>query len=163
MKIRAATPADAVEIAAIYNFYVENTHHTFEIEKISVSKMQQRIFETLENYPFLICEENDEVVGYAFAARYKSRAAYLHSVETSVYVKDGCSGKGAGSRLYESLFEDLKRLPVHAIIAGIALPNDASIRLHEKFGFEKVAHFREVGRKFGRWIDVGYWEKINLN
>lgn len=160
MKIRTAKPEDAASIVEIYNFYVENSIATFEVEAVSKSEMRRRVSEILENYPFLVCEENGVLLGYAFAARYKSRAAYRHSVEISVYVKNGTERKGVGSILYEHLFAELKAKPVHAIIAGISLPNERSVRLHEKFGFEKVAHFREVGFKFGRWIDVGYWEKI---
>lgn len=163
MKVRTAKAEDAAAIAAIYNFYVENSYATFETEIVSESEMRRRVLEILENYPFLVCEENAGIVGYANAVRYKTRAAYLHSVEISVYVKNEINGKGIGTVLYEYLFTELKDKPVHAIIAGISLPNEASIRLHEKFGFEKVAHFREVGFKFGRWIDVGYWEKIQEN
>ena len=163
MKIRTANLEDAAAIAAIYNFYVESSHSTFETENVNESEMQRRVSEILENYPFLVGEENGEIIGYAYAARYKTRAAYRHSAEISVYIKNGIEGKGIGSILYENLFTELKAKPIHAIVAGIALPNEASIRLHEKFGFEKVAHFREVGFKQGRWIDVGYWEKIQKN
>jgi phosphinothricin acetyltransferase len=154
---------DAVAIAAIYNFYVKNSHSTFETEIVNEMEMRRRISEILENYPFLVGEENGEIIGYAYASRYKTRAGYRHSVEVSVYIKNGINGKGVGTILYENLFDELKAKPVHAIVAGIALPNETSIRLHEKFGFEKVAHFREVGFKQGRWIDVGYWEKIQKN
>jgi phosphinothricin acetyltransferase len=154
---------DAAAIAAIYNFYVESSHSTFETEMVNEMEMRRRISEILENYPFLVSEENGEILGYAYASRYKSRAGYKYSVEISVYVKNGINGKGIGTILYENLFAELKTKPIHAIVAGISLPNDASIRLHEKFGFEKVAHFREVGFKHGRWIDVGYWEKIQKN
>jgi len=163
MKIRTAYLEDAAAIAAIYNFYVERSHSTFETEIINKSEMRRRVSEILENYPFLVGEENGEIIGYAYASRYKTRAGYRHSVEVSVYIKNGIEGKGIGTILYENLFAELKTKSVHAIVAGIALPNDASIRLHEKFGFEKVAHFREVGFKHGRWIDVGYWEKIQKN
>ena len=163
MKIRMANLEDAAAIAAIYNFYVESSHSTFETEMVNEMEMRRRISEILENYPFLVSEENGEILGYAYASRYKSRAGYKYSVEISVYVKNGINGKGIGTILYENLFAELKTKPIHAIVAGISLPNDASIRLHEKFGFEKVAHFREVGFKHGRWIDVGYWEKIQKN
>lgn len=161
MKIRAVDTADAAMIAEIYNFYVENSHATFEIETVSEAEMRRRIETIAQNYPFWVGEIENELVGYAYAAKYKERAAYRHSVEISVYIKTDAVGKGIGARLYEKLFESLKPLPIHAIIAGISLPNEASVRLHEKFGMEKVAHFREVGFKFNRWIDVGYWEKIN--
>ena len=161
MNVRRVKAEDAAPIADIYNFYVSNTHHTFETEKITLAGMRKRIGEIAGNFPFLVCEENGEIFGYAFATRYKARQAYRHSVEVSVYVKDGSHKKGIGKSLYQGLLESLAETDVHAIIAGIALPNDASVRLHERFGFEKVAHFREVGFKFGRWIDVGYWELIN--
>ena len=163
MKVRTAYLEDAAAIAAIYNFYVESSHSTFETETVNESEMRRRVSEILENYPFLVGEENGEIIGYAYASRYKTRAGYRHSVEISVYIKNGIEGKGIGTILYQNLFAELKAKPVHAIVAGIALPNEASIRLHEKFGFEKVAHFREVGFKHGRWIDVGYWEKIQKN
>lgn len=161
MNFRKVTIEDAAQIAEIYNYYIENTHHTFETEPIGSIEMQKRINETIENYPFFVCGEGGEIFGYAYAAPYKSRCAYKSSAEVSVYVKNNLRQKGVGRMLYEKLFEELLQTDVHAIIAGIALPNEASIKLHEKFGFEKVAHFREVGFKSNRWIDVGYWELIN--
>jgi phosphinothricin acetyltransferase len=160
MKIRQVKLVDVGQIAEIYNFYILNTHHTFENETVSIEEVKKRIFEISENYPYLVAEENEEILAFAYVAKYKSRSAYKHSVEVSVYVKDGIKGKGFGTKLYEKLFAELELTDVHAIIAGIALPNEASIRLHEKFGFEKVAHFREVGFKFEKWIDVGYWELL---
>ncbi len=160
MNIRPIKLADARQLAEIYNFSVQNTHHTFETEVVSFEEMQNRIGEIIKNYPYLVAEENGEILAYAHAAPYKSRCAYRSSIEVSVYVKNGTKGKGIGTKLYEKLFEELKQTDVHAIIAGIALPNDASVKLHEKFGFEKVAHFREVGFKFYKWIDVGYWELV---
>ena len=161
MNIRRVKFSDAAQIAEIYNFYVLNTHHTFETEPVIVGEMQNRVGEIVENYPYLVAEENAEILAYAHAAPYKSRCAYNSSIEVSVYVRNGIKGKGFGTKIYEKLFEELAKTDVHAIIAGIALPNDASVRLHEKFGFEKVAHFREVGFKFYKWVDVGYWELIN--
>jgi len=161
MIIRKVEIKDARQIAEIYNFYIENTHHSFEIEPVGIEEMKRRIVETNENYPYLIAEETREILAYAYASCYKPRSAYKNSVEVSVYVKNNLKQKGIGTKLYERLFEELSKMEVHAIIAGIALPNEASIKLHEKFGMEKVAHFREVGFKLGRWIDVGYWELIN--
>ena len=161
MIIRQAALADAALIAEIYNFYVQNTHHSFEIEPVGFEDMQRRIIETSESYPFLVAEESKEILAYAYASCYKPRSAYKHSVEVSVYVKKDVQQKGIGTKLYERLFDELSKMDIHAIIAGISLPNEASIKLHEKFGMGKVAHFREVGFKLGRWIDVGYWELIN--
>ena len=161
MNVRKAELSDAGKIAEIYNFYVLKTHSSFETEAVTAAEMSRRIGEIFESYPFLVGEENGEILGYAYAARYKTRTAYFRSVEISVYVKNGIHRRGIGSKLYEKLFELISQTGVHAIIAGIALPNEASVKLHEKFGMQKVAHFREVGFKFGRLIDVGYWEIIN--
>ncbi len=163
MNIRRAEVCDAAQIAGICNFYIENTHSTFEMETIDSEEMRNRLNECFsENYPFYVCEENGEISGYAYGRCFRPRRAYRHSIEISVYVKTGCEKKKIGTKLYEKLIPEIKNGGFHAIIAGIALPNDASVKLHEKFGMEKVAHFREVGFKFGRWIDVGYWELINL-
>ena len=161
MIIRTVESGDAAQIAEIYNFYILNTHHSFEIEPVGLEEMKRRIAETSENYPYFVAKENEEVLAYAYASCYKPRSAYKNSVEVSVYVKNNLKQKGIGSKLYEKLFEELSRMDVHAIIAGISLPNEASIKLHERFGMEKVAHSREVGFKLNRWIDVGYWELIN--
>jgi L-amino acid N-acyltransferase YncA len=159
MHIRPADPDDAVDIAYIYNYYIATSHCTFEIEPIDELEMQKRMREaTTAGYPFLVAEDGDEIVGYAYAHEYKSREAYRHSVEVSVYVRPGHDGRRVGTTLYDALFSELAAGDFRAVIAGISLPNDASVHLHEKFGFNKVAHFREVGRKFDRWIDVGYWE-----
>lgn len=161
MIIRKVEVEDAEQIAGIYNFYILNTHHSFEIEAVSLEEMRNRISDINRNYPYLIAEENKEILAYAYASCYKPRSAYKHSVEVSVYVKNDLKQKKIGTKLYERLFDELSKINVHAVIAGISLPNEASVKLHERFGMEKVAHFREVGFKFNRWIDVGYWELIN--
>lgn len=161
MKIRSAKINDGGQITEIYNYYIHQTHHTFETEPITSIEMQNRIEDITKDYPFLVAEEDGEILGYAYSTKYKTRQAYRHSVEVSVYVKNDCKRKKIGKSLYRELLNILSGTDVHAIIAGIALPNEASIKLHEDFGFEKVAHFREVGFKFGKWIDVGYWELIN--
>lgn len=161
MNIRKANLTDAAQIAEIYNFYIKNTHQTFETEPLSADEMRTRISDISEDFPYLVAEENGTICGYAYAAQFKLRRAYEFSVEVSIYVKADAKQKGIGTQLYEKLFAELRETDFHAIIAGISLPNDASIRFHEKFGFEKVAHFREVGYKLGRWVDVGFWELIN--
>jgi L-amino acid N-acyltransferase YncA len=161
MNIRKAAITDAAQIAEIYNYYIKTSHATFELETIDAAEMENRISETFQkNYPFFVCEEDEEIVGYAYGRMFRPRRAYQHSIEVSVYIKNGAEGKGVGTKLYEKLFPEILQKDFHAIIAGISLPNDASVKLHEKFGFEKVAHFREVGFKFGRWIDVAYWELL---
>ncbi len=158
MNIRHARNEDAAQIAEIYNYYITSTHHTFETEPLAASDMTARIEDVSSGYPFLVAEKDGEVLGYAFAVQFKLRDAYEHSAEVSIYVKNEAKQKGIGTRLYDQLFKELGETLTHAIVAGIAMPNDASIAFHEKLGFKKVAHFREVGYKLGRWIDVGYWE-----
>ena len=162
MDIRLATSADSATIAEIYNHYVTKTHHTFETEPVSEKVMATRINTVGKRYPFLVAEIDGMVRGYAYASRFKLREAYEYSAEVSIYVSSEAKKGGLGSALYNDLFSRLEDTHVHAFIAGIALPNDASIRFHEKLGFEKVAHFKEIGYKLGRWIDVGYWEKLNI-
>ena len=161
MQIRFAAATDAPALAGIYNFYIENSHSTFEIREVSISEMEGRLMKTQESgYPFFVAVHEDEIVGYAYGSPFRPREAYRHSVEVSVYIRNGNEGQGIGTRLYEVLLDKLLDLGFHSIIAGISLPNEASIKLHERFGFEKVAHFHEVGNKFGRWIDVEYWQLI---
>jgi phosphinothricin acetyltransferase len=161
MLVRKADPQDAPAVAAIYNHYISTSHSTFEIEPIDSTEMLRRMEDGWgEGYPFLVCEIDGEITGYAYGHQFRPRRAYKHSIEVSVYIRAGHEGKSIGSVLYKQLFDEIDNGDFHAIIAGISLPNDPSIRLHEKYGFTKVAHFREVGHKFGRWIDVGYWEKI---
>jgi L-amino acid N-acyltransferase YncA len=158
--IRPATLTDAEAICGIYNYYVLNTHFNFEEETVSVDEMQHRIEKIIRKLPWLVYEQEGKLVGYAYASEWKSRCSYRYSVESSIYLKHGESGNGIGSKLYGALLGELEKLEVHAIIGGVAQPNDASIALHEKFGFEKVAHFKQVGFKFNKWIDVAYWEKL---
>src|SRR5215213_2649257 len=161
MNIRNVNPEDAAQIAEIYNYYIKNTHQTFETEPLTAEEMRARIDEISEDYPYLVAEENGDIYGYAYATQFKMRQAYEFSAEVSIYVKADAKQKGIGTQIYEKLFEELQETDIHAIIAGISLPNDGSVRFHEKLGFTKVAHFREVGYKLGRWVDVGYWELIN--
>ncbi|WP_043319746.1 arsinothricin resistance N-acetyltransferase ArsN1 family B [Microbulbifer sp. HZ11] len=157
--IRQAEKSDAANIAEIYNYYVLNTCITFEVEPVTEEEMTLRILECQENgLPWLVAEYEGEVVGYSYASKWKGRCAYRHSVEATVYLDRTAVSKGWGSKLYSDLFSKLAKSGVHAVISGIALPNDASVSLHEKFGMEKVAHFKEVGRKFDNWVDVGYWQ-----
>lgn len=161
MNIRKVEMADAAQIADIYNYYIVNTHHTFESDPLSAEEVEKRIAGTSENYPYLVAEFDGLIQGYVYAAQFKLRQAYKHSVEVSIYVRNQAKQKGIGSELYEKLLEQLSETSVHAIMAGISLPNEASVRFHEKLGYKKVAHFKEVGYKLGRWVDVGFWEMLN--
>jgi phosphinothricin acetyltransferase len=159
--IRMAAAGDAAAIARIYNHYIVHSFATFETEPVASSDMASRIAETLAvPLPWLVATHAQDVVGYAYAARWKGRSAYRHSVEASVYLDAGHTGSGIGRRLYSALCEVVVGLRMHALIGGIALPNRACVALHERLGFRKVAHFAEVGYKQARWIDVGYWQRL---
>ena len=159
MEIRPCQPEDSQSICDIYSYYVENTVISFEEVAPTVAEMAQRIATCTETYPWLVCHDGVEIVGYAHAGKWQQRCAYRLCVESTVYLKHGKAGKGYGTGLYRELLAVLQRQGFHMAIAGIALPNEASVKLHEQCGFTKVAHFSEVGRKFDRWRDVGYWQK----
>lgn len=154
--IREFKGGDEYQIADIYNHYVLNTHHTFETEMISAQEMLSRILETKQHYPFIVFEKEGQILAYAYASRWKQRQAYDRTVESSIYVRPNQHGKGIGSLLYTSLLDALKKGKIHCVLAGISLPNDISIYLHEKLGFKKQGVLKEVGYKFDRWIDVEY-------
>lgn len=156
--IRPARSGDAQRIADIYNHYVLNTTVTFEEEAVVPEEMAKRIADYSARFPWLVHEEGGEVLGYAYAAPWRPRSAYRHSAEATVYVDKDRRRGGIGSRLYGRLLAELRGADLKALMAGIALPNEGSVGLHEKLGFRKVGHFEDIGYKFGRWIDVGYWE-----
>jgi len=158
--IRDGVLADAERIAQIYNYFIHNTVASFEEESVSVETMTQRMAEIMQTYPWLVYEDGGEIVGYAYASAWKARTAYRHSVEGSIYLDVTKVRKGIGTQLCEALLTRLKKMSVHCVIGGVALPNPASVGLLEKMGFEKVAHFKEVGWKQGKWVDVAYWEKV---
>lgn len=158
--IRSATTGDAQAIAQIYNPYISETIITFEEEQVSAEEIQERISRVIaSSLPYLVAELDGHVCGYAYATPWRVRPAYRFSTETTVYLGKAHVGKGLGKMLYSELMERLASLGVHVAIGGVALPNGASVALHEKLGFKKVAHFEEVGKKFGNWVDVAYWQK----
>ena len=156
--LRHCTPRDAAPICDIYNYYVRETVVTFEESPVLEAEMAKRIADVTSHLPWLVWEENGAIVGYAYASPWKVRAAYRHAVEASIYLAPNATGRGLGSRLYTALIAELRQRGLHCVIGGAALPNAASVALHQNLGFRKVAEFREVGFKFGRWIDVAYWE-----
>jgi len=159
MKIRPATSTDGLSLSNIYNDYVKNTVITFEEEVVSAAAMGQRVVKVHDhNLPWLIAEVDHTVVGYAYAAPWKERSAYRFSVETTIYLDAEHCRTGYGTQLYQQLFDEIRRCGMRVAVGGIALPNAGSIALHEKMGMQKVAHFAEVGFKFGQWVDVGYWQ-----
>ncbi len=158
--IRLAADGDAAAVAVIYNHYVRHTLVTFEEEDVSAATMAERMRDVrTAGLPWLVAEHEDRLVGYAYATKWKPRHGYRFSVETSVYLAHDMGGRGIGSALYAVLLPQLATAGFRTAQGGIALPNDASVRLHEKFGFRKVAEFPEIGIKFGQWTPVGYWQK----
>lgn len=159
--IRFASIKDAASISNIYNYYVRNTEISFEEEEVSVEEMGRRIEKIIAEFPWIVYEEEGKVLGFAYAGKWKERSAYRHTVEDTIYVEHGERGKGIGRKLFEKLIEEIKKdTDRHVIMGVIALPNGESVEMHERNGFKKAAHFREVGYKNGKWIDVGYWERV---
>jgi len=150
---------DAAEICAIYNYYIENTTITFEEAPLQTADMEGRMREINLKYPYLVLEDEAGVVnGYAYVTTWKERSAYKYAAELSIYLRNGFQGRGMGTALMEKLLEEVRKTKIHSLIAGITIPNEKSITLHEKFGFKRVAYFTEIGYKFDQWLDVGYWE-----
>jgi phosphinothricin acetyltransferase len=158
--IRAVFDTDISAIVDIYNYYIEETIATFEEQAITTDDMHRRITKVSgDNLPWLVAEDDSgQVIGYAYACKWRERFAYRFSVEITVYLSVNHAQQGLGTQLYTALFDELKSLSINTVIGGISLPNPASIALHEKFGLKQVAHFKEVGFKFGQWLDTGYWQ-----
>jgi phosphinothricin acetyltransferase len=160
LRIRTATPDDAAAIAAIYAPIVTDTAISFELEAPSAADMRQRIVATLALLPWLVGEDaQGAVCGYVYASKFRERAAYQWAVEVTAYVRSDCRGQGIGRQLYTRLFSLLAELGYVQAVAGITLPNAASVGLHEALGFEPATCYRQVGYKHGAWRDVGYWQK----
>ena len=160
LRLREAVAADGAALAAIYNHYIANTTITFEESPIDAAEMTARLADVMgAKLPYIVAEHGGRIAGYAYASKWKGRCAYRFTVETTVYLDRDAVRRGIGSALYRELLRRLQAAGLHAAIGGIAIPNDASISLHERMGFTQVGLFREVGFKFGRWIDVGYWQR----
>lgn len=159
--IRPATENDLEAINDIYNHYVAETHITFDDEQISLEARREWFshYSTTGRHRVLVATGDGQITGYASSSRLRPKPGYLTSVETSIYLAAEAVGRGVGSRLYAALFKALEGEDIHRAYAGIALPNPASIALHERLGFKRVAHFSEQGRKFGRYWDVDWFEK----
>ncbi|RZL10214.1 MAG: N-acetyltransferase family protein [Rubrivivax sp.] len=159
MEIRPFAPGEEHGICELYNHYISHTTVTFEETPLSAQAMRARIDDYRQHYPWLVCETEGQIVGYSYASKFHHRAAYRHTVESTVYVRQGFGRRGIGQALYQPLLRQLARQGCHVALAAIALPNEGSAGLHEALGFTKAGHFSQVGRKFDQWIDVGYWEK----
>ena len=156
--IREVTYSDTGMTAEIYNYYILNSIITFELDPITPEEIMNRMEKYKEVGPYLVYEENGEIIGYTYVSKFRERNAYEHSFESTIYLKNGFGGNELGSRLYSELLAHVS-LKGHTIISRIALRNEASVKLHEKCGFRKVGHFSEVDKKFGKWIEVGFWQK----
>jgi len=155
--IRTATADDGAAVAAIYAPYVIETAISFEEEPPSALEMASRIAGILPTHPFLVFEEDGQVVAYAYGSPHVSRAAYRWSANVSVYAALDVHRRGIGRALYAELLAIMRRQGFHSVFGGITLPNEKSIGLHEAMGFVHLGTYREVGFKFGRWHDVGWW------
>lgn len=158
--VRAAEPRDARALNDIYNHYVRTSHVTFDIEPASLDRRRDWLRERSGGrHRVLVAQDARRVLGYASGGPHRARLGYATTVETSVYVDPACTGHGVGASLYGALFEALHEEDLHRALAGIALPNPASVALHRRFAFTQVALFTEQGRKFGRYWDVGWFER----
>jgi phosphinothricin acetyltransferase len=160
-QISPGTEDDLRGINDIYNHYVRETHISFDLERISLAARLEWFghYRAEGRHRLFVARDDGRVVGFAASSPFRDRPAYQTSVETSVYVAADLTARGIGTKLYEVLFDALSKEDVHRAYAGISLPNDASIALHERFGFRQVALFTEQGHKFGRFWDVAWYEK----
>ena len=164
--IRKVKPEDAERLVDIYSYYVEKTAVSFEYEVPSVEEFKKRIKHITEKFPYLVCEKDGEIIGYVYASEYSSREAYSWTVGTSIYIDRECRRQGAGSLLYRELENELRKIGIINLLAGVAysaqedeyLSHD-SFLFHEKEGYKKVAHMEEVGKKFNRWYDLIWMQK----
>ncbi|MGA7913282.1 MAG: N-acetyltransferase family protein [Candidatus Dormiibacterota bacterium] len=159
--VRAATLEDLERINDIANQYIKETHYNFELEPMTMETRAEWFTHYADHgrHRVLVGMSDDRIIGFASSGRYRPKHGYDTSVETSIYLAPEAVGRGAGSKLYAALFKSLEHEDIHRAYAGIALPNPASIALHERFGFKRVAHFTEQGRKFDRYWDVAWYEK----
>ncbi|MHC4955429.1 MAG: arsinothricin resistance N-acetyltransferase ArsN1 family B [Planctomycetota bacterium] len=158
LSVRTATDADASAMAEIYAPLVRDTATSFELEPPDEAEFRNRMAETLPDLPWLVCERENAVIGYAYAGLHRKRAAYRWTAEVSVYVRADARRAGVARTLYEKLFADLLARGYCTLLAGVTLPNPASVALHESLGFTPVGVYREVGYKLGAWHDVGWWQ-----
>lgn len=157
IEVRQARPGDAPAVQAIYAPVVTSTAISFEEVPPSIEEMRQRIVTTLQTYPYLVAVRDGRLVGYAYASQHRTRAAYRWAVDVTVYIAEGERRSGVGRSLYAELLPILAKQGFNAAYAGIALPNAASIGLHERLGFRHIGTFPQVGFKLCHWHDVGYW------
>ena len=158
--IRLATPKDAKDILAIYTPYITNTSFTFEADVPSEKEFADRITHYMQHWPWLVCEIDGVIAGYAYGAKYRERIGYQWCVESSIYIHDDYMQKGIARSLYKSLFEILQLQGYRNVYAVINLPNERSVKFHESCGFKWFANYENVGYKLGKWKTVGWWQLI---
>lgn len=161
-KIRLATANDAAGILGIYGPYILNTSYTFETELPSLDSFAHRIHTYLLDFPWLVCEIDGMIAGYAYGGKHRERKAYQWCVESSIYIHDNFQKRGVGKALYTALLDILKKQGFRNVYAVINLPNDKSVKFHENCGFTHFATYEKVGYKLGKWKNVGWWQ-ININ
>jgi phosphinothricin acetyltransferase len=160
--VRPAVDDDVPALTDLYNHYIEHTHTTFDLEPWTVDQRREwftHYSDTGRHRLLVAVDPTERILGYATSSQFRNKAAYATSVETTVYCGPDAGGRGVGSALYSTLFDVLADEDVHRAYAGIALPNDASLALHRRFGFTEIGTYREVGRKFGRYWDVLWLER----
>ena len=158
--IRDGNPRDGAALAAIYAPFVEHSWVSFETEAPDAGEMARRISDYGQSHGWLVAEADGIIQGYAYASPHRVRAAYATSADIAIYIAPHAQGRGLGRALYTALFDRLRARSIHAVFAGIALPNPASIALHEAMGMVPVGVYREVGWKLGGWRDVGWWQRL---
>lgn len=159
-KIRAVRLSDAAAIATIYRHYVEQTTVSFEMVAPTVEEMAERIRTISAHHPYFVCEQDGRILGYCYVHPWKDREAYCHSMETTIYLVPEAKGQGIGTQLMRALLDECRKRDYRALIACITAENAASVAFHKRFGFEQASLFKQVGQKFGRWLDVVDYELL---
>jgi phosphinothricin acetyltransferase len=157
--LRQAGPDDAGAVQRVYAPYVTDSVVSFELVPPTTAEMARRMATTVPRHPWLVVESDDRVLGFAYAHEFSGRASYAWSVETSIYLEESARGRGLGTWLYQALLRLLELQGYRQAFAGVTLPNPASVALHERMGYERIATYSDVGWKFGAWHDVGYWQR----
>lgn len=156
--IRPFKIEDTQQLLNIYNYYVLNSVATFDLEILTYETFLKKVTQIDNEYPFIVFEENNKILGFAYGSRFRPKPAYNKTVESTVYVKHDEHGKRIGYKLYKELLTLLKKEKFHLVLGVLTIPNEASVNLHEKFGFKQVASIEDVGFKFGKWQNVGFWQ-----
>ncbi|APY09974.1 phosphinothricin acetyltransferase [Seonamhaeicola sp. S2-3] len=160
--VRSFKTEDTQQLLDIYNYYVVNSVATFDTEPVAFEVYSEKLHRINKAYPLIVFEEDNTILGFAYGSKFRPKPAYNGTVEATVYVKHTAHGKQIGTILYTKLLSLLKQQNFHSVMGVLTIPNDASVKLHEKFGFKQVAELKEVGFKFGKWQNVGFWQ-LNFN